>query len=94
MWNSVTQWYKEKTGQIVHLNSKKVLFCKPMKNALHCLNTICLITLQYIYASRCLGCIPNFGQLKSKILDAQNVEKYIAVKNDKLKKHETKWKGF
>ncbi len=94
IWNSTVQWYREKTGQIVHLDSKKVIFCKPNSNALHCLNTIVLITLQYIYASRCLGNIPNFGHLKSKILDAQNIEKYIAIKNDKLKKHDLKWKGF
>ncbi len=94
MWNCVIQWYSQKTGQTVHLNSKKVLFCNPNSNALHCLNTICLITLQYIYASRCLGHFPIFGHLRSKILDAQNLEKYIAVKNEKLKKHELKWKGF
>ena len=58
------------------------------------LNTLCLITLQYIYASRCLKNIPNFGHLKSKILEIQNIEKYIAIKNDKVKKHESKWKGF
>ncbi len=62
-------------------------------NALHCLNTIVVITLQYIYASRCLGNIPNFGHLKAKILDAQNMEKYIAIKNNKLKKHDSKWKN-
>ncbi len=94
LWNSVMQWYNGKTNQNVHLNSKKVLLCKPVSNALHCLNTIVLVTLQYIYASRCLGNIPNFGQLKAKIMDIQNIEKYIAVKNDKMKKHENKWKGF
>ncbi len=94
IWNSLTHWYREKTGQTVDLTSKKVLFGKPMNNALHCLNTIVVITLQYIYASRCLGNIPNFGHLKAKILDVQNMEKYIAIKNDKLKKHESKWKNF
>ncbi len=94
VWNSLTQWYKEKTGQTVHLNSQKVLFCKPVPKPLHCLNTIVLISMQYIYASRCLEIIPNFGHLKSKILDVQNMEKYIAIKNNQLKKHEIKWKGF
>ncbi len=94
LWNSVMQWYNGKTNLNVHLNSKKVLLCKPVSNALHCLNTIVLVTLQYIYASRCLGNIPNFGQLKAKITDIQNIEKYIAVKNDKMKKHDNKWKGF
>ncbi len=50
--------------------------------------------MQYIYASRCLKAIPNFNQLKAKILDMHNIEKYIAIKNDKMKKHQKKWKGF
>ncbi len=29
LWNLLLQWYREKTGQTVHLDSKKVLFCKP-----------------------------------------------------------------
>ncbi len=25
IWTSVTQWYREKTGQVLHLDSKKVV---------------------------------------------------------------------
>ena len=50
--------------------------------------------VQRVYGSRCLRKIPNFAQLKLKILDEQNVEKYIATKNDKLGKHIRKWQGF
>ncbi len=31
---------------------------------------------------------------KTRIQIMHNIEKYIAIKNDKLKKHEIKWKGF
>ncbi len=46
--------------------------------------------MQYVYGSRCLRKLPNFAQLKSKILDEQNVEKYIATKNNKLEKYTKK----
>ena len=94
IWEQVILWYNNKTNQNVHISCKKVLFGKASKNALHCVNTIVLITMQYIYSCRCLKAIPNFYQLKWKILDMHNIEKYIAVKNDKLPKHLKKWKGF
>ncbi len=31
---------------------------------------------------------------KGVFLDVQNIEKYIAIKTDRLKKHEIKWDGF
>ncbi len=94
LWNQLLQWLKNTANQTVHLNVKKVLLCKIISKPFNCLNTIGLITLQYIYASRCLKKLPSFAQLKAKILDVQNIEKYIAIKNDRLKKHEMKWKGF
>ncbi len=94
LWNQVTQWIKYTANQTVHLTDKKVFLCKIASKPLNCVNTIGLITLQYLYASRCLKRIPNFAQLKLKILDVQNIEKYIAIKNNRIKKHEIKWKGF
>ena len=94
LWNQVVQWLRDTTNQTVHLTVKKVLLCKIASKPLSCINTIGLITLQYMYASRCLKKLPSFAQLKSKILDVQNIEKYIAIKNNRLKKHEIKWKGF
>ena len=35
-----------------------------------------------------------YGPPTLKILDEQNVEKYIATKNAKLGKHMKKWQGF
>ncbi len=94
IWSQVMDWYNAKTNQNVSLSCRKILLGRVATKALHCVNTIVLVTIQYIYASRCLKAIPNFNQLKAKILDMHNIEKYIAIKNDKLKKHEKKWKGF
>ena len=74
--------------------TSELKFARTKANNLDCVNSICLVTLQYIYGSRCLKKIPNFAQLKSLILDEQNVEKYIATKNNNLAKHMKKWQGF
>ncbi len=94
LWSQIETYCKNKANRNIIATPKKVLLCRLSTNTLDCINTICLVTLQYIYGSRCLRKIPSFAQLKLKILDEQNVEKYIATKNDKLGKHTKKWQGF
>ena len=94
LWNQLQTWYKNKTNQNLHLTCRKIFMWKISSKALNCKNTIVLVTLQYLYASRCLNVIPNFSILKSKILEIYNIEKYIATKHNKLKKHNSKWQGF
>ncbi len=94
IWKQVENWCKNKANRNITPTLKKIMLCKLSLNALDCINSICLITMQYIYGCRCLRKIPSFAQLKSKILDEQNVEKYIAIKNNKLEKYAKKWQGF
>ncbi len=94
LWNQLSIFCKQKSNRNVKLSCKNIIFDRIVTKPFDCINTMCLITMHYIYSCRCLKTIPNFACLKSKILDNQNIEKYIATKNDKLKKHETKWKDF
>ena len=57
----------------------------------HIGNFVCLVAKQYIYASRCLGNQLMFPGFKSKIKLLENIEKYIAVKNNRLSTHSKKW---
>ena len=41
---------------------------------------------------RCLKGQLSLQALKAKIFYLENIEKYVATKNDKLNKHENKWK--
>ncbi len=94
IWNQI-QWYvKSCSNRTINLTLKNIIFCKFSSKPMDWLNTLCLITTQYLYSSRCLKIIPNFACLKQKILDMHNLEKYIAIKNNRLKKHEIKWKFF
>ena len=50
----------------------------------HVANFVCLITKQYIYKQRCLEQELNFECLKAQIRRVESIEKYIAIKNNKV----------
>ena len=55
------------------------------------INFIVLVVKQFIYRQRCLRKDLDFPIVKAYILSIENVEKYIAVKNNRLATHEKKW---
>ena len=57
----------------------------------HVANFIVLIAKQFIYRQRCLGEKVEFNHLRRIILSVENIEKYIAVKQGKIKIHAKKW---
>ena len=54
-------------------------------------NFICLITKHYIYKKHVQMKAPNVVELKALLRGIENMEKYIAMRNMKLRKHEIKW---
>ena len=54
-------------------------------------NTIILITKQFIYVKRCLKQNLQFVELAMVINRMKNVEAYIAKKNGTMNKHNKKW---
>ena len=59
----------------------------------HIANFICLLTKYYIYSYRCLKKELSFVTLKAMVNNTKNVEKYIALKNNKITIHHRKWSG-
>ena len=57
----------------------------------HVINFICLIAKQYIYRQRCLQRQIGVNSFLYEIRHIENVEKYIAIKNGHLSKHNKKW---
>ena len=94
IWQNVETWVKQKTNRNITFTLENTMFCDTVKKPIDCVNTIVLITKQYLYSARCLKQIPNFDILKQKIINIHNIEKYIAVSNDKLKKHNKRWLNF
>ena len=73
------------------MNLEKVITCKICQPKCHVVNTLALILKQYIYRQRCLKELVNFVQYKAIVRNMRNIEKYVAMKNDKLYLHERKW---
>ena len=55
------------------------------------INFLCLIIKQYVYSQRCLKKELSFYEIKSRLKNIECIEKYIAVKHEKLVKHVKKW---
>ena len=53
--------------------------------------SLLIVTKFYLYRQKCLGKSINFMDLRGYILHIENIEKYLAIKNDQLDKHEKKW---
>ena len=92
IWQKVYQYCFDVYATKVDINARAIIMNKIHPVAGHVTNFICLIAKQYIYRQRCLGKSIKFVELKALIESIQNVEKYIAIKNDNLSKHNRKWK--
>ena len=94
LWQNVKKFLEQYYGIInVDLNTAAIIknqICMPKGNIG---NMICLITKQYVYQQKCLQGSIHFPCLKEVILKTQNMEKYIAIKNNRLSKHLKKWHG-
>ena len=60
-------------------------------NAKHVSNLIVLITKYYIYSSRCQQKNLNIIAIKEELKSICIIEKYYAVKTDKVQLHNEKW---
>ena len=54
-------------------------------------NFICLLFKQYLYRQRCLQKTPNFNQFQRIVWQTKNIERFIAVKNNKESHYIKKW---
>ena len=92
LWDNVLRYITQRFNiQHFDMSSKAVLFNEIAQPARHIANFICLLTKQYIYRQRCLKQDISFPQFKAHVRKIENIEKYIAIKNDKLAKHNKKW---
>ena len=91
LWIRVEQLIKTFCHEPLNFNIDTVIANKLYENPGHVGNLICLLTKQYIYRNRCLSKSLDYYELKNHILTVKNMEKYIAMSNQKLSKHLRKW---
>ena len=76
----------------IHFSIDTVLYNRIIRDkSIDVKNLICLMAKQYIYRQRCLGRQIEPREFKFIVYDNRNMEKFIAMKNNKLNKHMRKW---
>ena len=77
--------------EVTELSAKLIITNQLMPRKGSIVNFLCLVLKQYVYAKRCMGQQPNFTEYRRKVRQLENIEKYIATKNNKVSKHRMKW---
>ena len=93
LWEEVKKYLKD-LGAIeeeISMQPANILFNTVLSRSNSVANFIVLITKYYIYSQRCMGKSLFMKELEAKLRHVQNIEKFIAVKNNKLGLHYKKW---
>ena len=92
LWSELREYiWQEYNTREIEITPTTIILNRIHKSRNHAINFICLVTKQYIYKTRCLQQEINFKALRSQIKSVETLEKYIAVKNMRLRVHEKKW---
>ena len=77
--------------QIPEAKPVEILLCRLNNSKRHVHNLVGLVFMQYVYSMKCLEKGVSGSQIINKVLYIKNIEKYIAISNNLLQKHEKKW---
>ena len=91
LWIGMELFMERFSSLPICFNVQNVLWNKLCKQAGHVKNAICLFVKQYIYRQRCLHKNISLGGCKNYVMSIHNNEKYYAIKNSMLIKHQKKW---
>ncbi len=97
IWNRLINLIFLHTGIQLDCTKINVLFGIPLEGNFpvkQAINTCLVIAKQYIYACRCLNKMPNFQELIERIKGYRLIEYKIALKHDKIDKHNRKWRSL
>ena len=78
----------------VTANEENILLNSYSNNKKSLINTLVIITKQYIYSSKCRETELNFYDCMTKISDWYNVEKYLCENEKQYHKVTTKWQDI
>ena len=88
LWEKLKKWCKYVLDIDMKIDQRIVILNDYKGAQSWLINTVILVTKQYLYASYCLNENPNFMVLISKIVELYRAEKELAGNN---KKHVKKW---
>ena len=91
-WQSVFEYIKSMYNVSLNTSTEARLYNMIVdKRRSHIGNLICLLAKQYIYVQRCFRTSLSFSDFCNRLRHIENMEKYIAIKNNKLDVHIIKW---
>ena len=91
LWQDVREYAEKEYQKELELSPVNIISNVITQPKSHVLNFICLVTKQYIYSQRCLKKMPLFNILVNIINRVRNIEKFIAIKNNRQIRYYRKW---
>ena len=91
IWHSISELATHYCSRVLNFSYENVFFNSVCQMKTCVVNAICLISKQYLYRTRCLGQLPQANELKLVVKKTESIEKYIAIKNSKVRTHNKKW---
>ena len=92
LWQKVFEMIQQRFGtQQLTITPYSIICNKVAQGQGNIINFIVLYVKYFIYTQRCLEQSIDFPIFKAKLGTIENMEKYIAIKNNKLVQHNKKW---
>ena len=91
IWEEFESYIRQRFNITCECTPKNIILNRITEKKTHVANFLCLVTKTYLYSYKCQKKVVHFNTLKAIFRHVENVEKYIAMKNDRLEKHNRKW---
>ena len=92
LWKALNRWLQYMCNTQIKIDRSIIILNNYKGKHQWIVNTIILLTKQYLYATYCMKEQCKFINLLSKIRELQQAERELAVSTGKLTKHNKKWK--
>ena len=90
-WRKINVWYANMTGITVNLNHLNILFGQDLQG-FPALNIVVLVAKHYLFQCSFNNKLPYLTSFIEKLKIIKDTEYVIAYKNEKLQKHNNKWR--
>ena len=91
-WSEVKDYMEEFSNAKVVIKPDTVIWNNIVEHLIgHIKNYICLLAKQFIYRVKCMKEQLNIHKFKAIVRETENIEKYYAMKINRLRTHEKKW---
>lgn len=94
IWKAFAKWIKYVFDITFNIDCQTIIFNIFEGEEKMMINTMILIIKHYIYVAKCNNSPLKFIECTQRFAQVVAIEKTIAIRQNKIKKHESKWKRF